>query len=113
MKKLAKLPARTTSIGNALPTPSDVHRSKRIRGRARTERNQRLKQRDPFCVECVKMGERAAREHGYTIVADEWDHVKPLEEGGEDHETNLQGLCLKHHREKSERERIQRQNRGS
>jgi 5-methylcytosine-specific restriction protein A len=109
--KLAKLPSRTTSIGNQLRTVAELHRTKRIRGRALQERNQRLRQRYPFCVDCAAMGEAEARRKGYGIVADEFDHVKSLDEGGVDDESNLAGRCLKHHREKSERERVKREGR--
>lgn len=106
--KLAKLQQRTKSLGSLLPTPSDVHRTKRLRGSGLQARNRRLKQKNPICVDCTELGEQKARAQGYTITVDEWDHVKSLDEGGVDDESNLAGRCFKHHREKSERERVAR-----
>jgi 5-methylcytosine-specific restriction protein A len=68
----------------------------RIRGSARIKRNARLAWQKPLCVECEKQGR--------VSVVEEWDHIVPLSEGGADHETNLQGLCIPHHAEKTARE---------
>jgi 5-methylcytosine-specific restriction endonuclease McrA len=45
---------------------------------------------------------------GKVSVVEEWDHIVPLSEGGADHETNLQGLCIPHHAEKTALEAAQR-----
>lgn len=112
--KLSRLKPRAAPFvsSRSLPTLSQMHDEKRLRGRALMERNQRLKQRDALCVECMKLGDEEARRQGFTVAVDEWDHIKPLWAGGEDHETNIQGLCLKHHAIKSEAERIQREQYG-
>lgn len=108
--KLQRLKPRVTLTGNRLPSAAEHHRTKRLRGSALQARNRRLLQKNPICVDCAQLGEIKAREAGYTITVDEWDHVIPLVKGGVDDETNLAGRCLQHHREKSERERIERQN---
>lgn len=112
--KLARLKPRAAAFASKrqLPTLVQMHESKRLRGRALQERNRRLFQKNPICVECAKLGDEEARRQGYTVVVDEWDHTIPLWKGGADHETNLQGLCCKHHEEKSERERIEREQHG-
>lgn len=104
--KLAKLKSRViASTGKrSLPTLEQAHREKRIRGRALQERNQRLLQQRPLCVDCEAEGE--------SVGVDEWDHEIPLWKGGIDDESNLRGRCFKHHKAKSERERIERQRGG-
>lgn len=115
MTKLQRLKPRATPFASnrKLHTLERVHDEKRLRGNALIARNRRLFQANPLCVECVKMGEDTARARGYTVVVDEWDHKIPLWEGGIDNETNLQGLCFKHHDEKSERERLRREHRSA
>lgn len=71
----------------------DASESPRLRGRHGVERRQRLMRANPLCVECLKIGEY--RE------AVEFDHVVPLADGGADHESNMQGLCLDCHRRKT------------
>lgn len=65
----------------------------RIRGRKRKERNARLARRNPLCVRC--------KAKGRVTVATQWDHIVPLAKGGQDDESNLQGLCDDCHREKT------------
>lgn len=109
--KLQKLKPRVSvfSSSRQLATLETLHEDKRLRGRALQARNQRLRQLNGLCVECSKLGEDEALKLGYTITVDEWDHIKPLWAGGVDNESNIQGLCFRHHREKSEREAAQRQ----
>ncbi|MFZ9894257.1 MAG: HNH endonuclease [Burkholderiaceae bacterium] len=47
----------------------------------------------PLCVECKKVGR--------VSMATEVDHILPLFKGGTDCLENLQGLCAKHHRIKT------------
>lgn len=113
--KLQRLKPRTSQFASKrqLATLTDLHDQKRMRGRALVERNRRMFQNNPLCVECAKLGDEEARRQGYTVVVDEWDHKIPLWKGGADHETNLQGLCHRHHDEKSKREEIEREQRST
>jgi 5-methylcytosine-specific restriction protein A len=56
-----------------------------------------LKERGPWCAACLAEG----RHELWT----EADHVRPLHRGGADVFENLQGLCRRHHRDKTDRER--------
>ncbi len=54
----------------------------------------------PLCVMC---------EHDGVVSASvEVDHIKPLWEHGTDARSNLQGLCITHHRAKTEEENKRR-----
>lgn len=74
----------------------EARKPARIRGRARQERNARLFRANPLCVRC------AAR--GITRAVEVWDHIVPLELGGADDESNLQGLCRPCHADKTAQE---------
>lgn len=74
----------------------EARKPKRIRGRALQERNARLFRKNPLCVRCA--------ERGITRAVDHWDHIIPLELGGADDESNLQGLCIACHNEKTAEE---------
>lgn len=65
----------------------------RIRGGTLQRRNAKLRKAAPICVHCLREGTASP-------VA-EWDHITPLSEGGADDVTNLQGLCRRHHDQKS------------
>jgi 5-methylcytosine-specific restriction endonuclease McrA len=65
----------------------------RIRGRRLQERNARVLARQPLCAHCLKQD--------ITRSAVEVDHITPLHLGGPDHESNLQGLCIECHEDKS------------
>lgn len=108
--KLAKLKPRTAASTGKRPiaTLEELHRDKRLRGRALQERNRRLMQERPICVDCDKLGQDEAKRAGYGVTVDEWDHEIPLASGGQDIESNISGRCFKHHAEKSERERLAR-----
>lgn len=114
MAKISRLKPRVHPFSSSrkLASPAKLHEAKRITGHRLIERNRRLLQKNPLCVECLKMGEDEARRQGFTVAVDEWDHKIPLWEGGIDHETNLQGLCFGHHEIKSEAERIRREQGG-
>ena len=55
----------------------------------------RILNRDPFCM---APGCSSPSEHA--------DHIKPKHLGGSDRESNLQGLCRRHHDEKTRREAL-------
>jgi len=69
---------------------------KRLRGSQLMKRNARFLRQHPLCVECERLGLVGA--------AEEVDHRTPLAKGGRDHESNLQGLCRRHHKEKTARD---------
>lgn len=69
----------------------------RIRGRRLQERNARLFRGSPLCVRC--------QEQGVVRPVAEWDHRIPLELGGADDESNIDGLCKEHHDMKTAEER--------
>lgn len=71
--------------------------SKRTRGRALQRLRAELFERQPLCADC--------RRNGRVTLATERDHIVPLEEGGEDVESNVQGLCASCHDAKSKAER--------
>lgn len=71
--------------------------SKRTRGRALQRLRAELFERQPLCADC--------RRNGRVTLATERDHIVPLEEGGEDVESNVQGLCADCHDAKSKAER--------
>jgi 5-methylcytosine-specific restriction endonuclease McrA len=70
---------------------------KRLSGRALQERNARILRRDPLCRMCLASGRVAE--------AEQVDHIKPLEHGGSEQDSNLQGLCVECHEIKSLAER--------
>lgn len=72
--------------------------AKRITGRRLQQLRADLFARDPLCTEC--------RRNGSVVLATQRDHIVPLEEGGQDIETNVQGLCLACHDAKSKAERV-------
>lgn len=72
----------------------------RIRGRALQSRRERWLRMHPLCVMCER--------EGRTTAADEVDHIVALRDGGIEHESNLQSLCLAHHSAKSAREQANR-----
>lgn len=79
--------------------PDAVAEPARLRGRAGVARRARWLMEHPLCEYC-------RRETPQRItVGVEVDHVVPLAEGGADEESNLQTLCLWHHRVKSSIER--------
>jgi 5-methylcytosine-specific restriction protein A len=91
VKQISLYTAKAVKLG--LPP---VQVTERLRGSARVKRNRRLSWDKPLCVMCEKEGK--------VSVVEEWDHIVPLSEGGADSETNLQGLCIPHHAEKTARE---------
>ena len=67
--------------------------TKRVTGRKLQAMRKALFERDPLCVEC--------RRHGRVTIATLRDHIKPLAEGGDDSDDNVQGLCHDCHEEKT------------
>jgi 5-methylcytosine-specific restriction protein A len=61
--------------------------------------------RTPLCVACEALG--------LVELATQRDHIVSLEEGGPDDDSNTQGLCLKHHDEKSLAERLRARRRSA
>lgn len=91
-----KVPVLAQPIGNQDATP-------RMAGRALQDRRARWFARFPLCVQC--------QAGGITLpvpMATQLDHIIPLELGGADDATNLQGLCDAHHLAKTRREAIER-----
>ena len=70
---------------------------KRITGRRLQRLRAELFARDPLCADC--------RRQGRVTLATQRDHILALEEGGQDVEANVQGLCIACHDAKSEAER--------
>jgi 5-methylcytosine-specific restriction protein A len=58
---------------------------KRVTGRRLQAMRVALFAREPFCRECAKLGRR--------VLAKIRDHIKPLAEGGDDGDANIQPLC--------------------
>ena len=71
---------------------------KRITGRTLQRLRAKLFEEHPLCAECTRQGRVAE--------AKQRDHIIPLTEGGEDVESNVQGLCCACHDMKSEAERL-------
>lgn len=65
----------------------------RMTGRRLQRRNRNWLTMHPLCVHCEAKG--------LVVAAAEVDHVIPLEQGGPDDETNLQGLCHACHKAKT------------
>lgn len=74
-------------------SPQSVRRG-RITGRELQRRRQRWFEKFPLCVACWSVGRSTA--------AAELDHIVPLFKGGADDETNLQGLCVECHYDKTQ-----------
>jgi len=73
-----------------------VNATKRVTGRKLQGMRARLFAADPLCVECER--------HGRVTLATQRDHITPLAEGGQDDDSNVQGLCGPCHESKSKAE---------
>lgn len=73
-----------------------VDAPKRITGRKLQRLRAELFARDPLCAECKRQGR--------VTLATQRDHIKSLGEGGEDIDSNVQGLCFDCHEAKSKAE---------
>lgn len=72
----------------------------RLRGRQLQTRRAMHRDRNPWCVECLKRGDY--------VPWVELDHVIALTNGGTDTDDNLQGLCAPHHATKTRKDLWQR-----
>lgn len=75
----------------------DGLKDRRKRGRAGQRDRAQVLAEEPFCRACLAEGKH--------VQAVRVDHIKPLSAGGSDERSNKQGLCLRHHDEKSATER--------
>ncbi|MGE3348317.1 MAG: HNH endonuclease [Ramlibacter sp.] len=101
--KLKMLNPSLRSLSPALRTLKvNPRATPRLTGKAGVERRARWLQKHPLCKHCEQ--EIPPR----TTMADEVDHVIPLEQGGADNESNFQSLCRAHHAAKTAREAAQR-----
>ncbi len=67
--------------------------SERIRGRRLQEIRRNHFREHPLSAHCIQ--------EGRTTLATELDHIVALVNGGEDVESNRQGLCVEHHLRKT------------
>lgn len=73
-----------------------VTATKRVTGRKLQTMRAKLFTSNPLCVECERQGR--------VTLATQRDHIKPLAEGGQDVDDNVQGLCAACHDAKSKEE---------
>jgi 5-methylcytosine-specific restriction protein A len=92
-RKILTLPKKVNTL--QCHGPKGMH-TFRLRGRGLQKRNAAWLARHPLCVSCERKGD--IRE------AAEVDHIIPLHLGGRDDESNLQGLCIDCHKEKTSTE---------
>lgn len=80
----------------------------RLRGRAWRRLRDQVLEEEPFCRRCTERGTvtHASRS---TIC----DHVKPLAEGGTDERSNIAGMCVPCHDEKTAEESARAQGRAA
>jgi 5-methylcytosine-specific restriction protein A len=66
----------------------------RLEGRQKTERNRRVKKRQPLCAMCLS-GHCAHRDDGEQCVraGTQVDHIVAIDNGGTEQSSNLQVLC--------------------
>ncbi len=84
MGRLTALKPRTAALGKRL-SDAPVQVRERLRGRPWSRIRQVILLRDPLCLACLR--------NGVTIASVEVDHIVPIEKGGSDDDSNLQGLC--------------------
>jgi len=85
------LSSRLSAPPSRVPISESSHA--RITGRALQTIRRRHFQQQPLCVHCL--------ERGLTTAATQIDHRRPLWDGGQDVESNRQGLCDDCHAEKT------------
>lgn len=94
---MAKRPAKQT----VRIAPQRKHKRKeygRTRGRAGVALRKRRMDGEPLC--------RICKANGIIRIAEEWDHIVPLSQGGDDSDGNGQPLCRPCHAEKTRQERL-------
>ena len=70
----------------------------RLRGRPWQRIRKRILERDKYlCQHCLREGK--------FTMANEIDHIVPLEHGGTNDDDQLQSLCIPHHRKKTASDR--------
>ena len=69
----------------------------RLSGRRGVAFRKRFRSHHPLCAECERKGR--------VSEAVEIDHIIPLSKGGTNDPSNLQGLCLDHHQQKTARDK--------
>lgn len=94
--RLKILPPRVGTLDTRVQAAPQHQGTPRQRGRGLMERRQRWFSLHPLCAQCEK--------HGRVRAAVIFDHIKPLSEGGPDDDTNVQGLCITCHDDKTARE---------
>lgn len=77
----------------------------RMRGSGWVKRRASWLRANPLCVACDA--------DGLTARAEEVDHIRPLWDGGLDHESNYQSLCREHHKAKTALEAADRAKAGA
>jgi len=92
MGRLTALKPRTAALGKRL-SDAPVQVRERLRGRPWARKREGILLRDPLCVKHLAAG--------VTIASVEVDHIVPIEQGGSDDDSNLQGLCHDCHAEKT------------
>jgi len=103
MGRLTALKPRTAALGKRL-SDAPVQVRERLRGRPWARKREGILLRDPLCKHCLRKG--------VTIAAVEVDHIVPVEQGGSDDDSNLQGLCHDCHAAKTADEQRARQGGG-
>lgn len=89
---LKSLKPRIAACGGRLTLKPAAARE-RLRGRPWARIRSRIMSRDPLCVACLRVDRVRATA--------EVDHIVPVEKGGSDDDSNLQGLCHGCHAEKT------------
>lgn len=93
--------ARLVSLKPRIPqmrigTETITTRTQRITGSKLQIIRERWFRVHPLCAECDR--------HGRVTAAQELDHIVPLHLGGQDSDSNRQGLCVECHKDKTRRE---------
>lgn len=91
-----------TLNANRLPVLSiNPDATPRMTGRRLMERNAKWLKANPLCLACKE-------QDGIVTAGQQVDHIIPLWKGGADHESNLQSLCIEHHKAKTAIEAAER-----